>query len=268
MVASLGPPLHWETKGVSGEAPLRRGVGPVPAEPPRLLILDGNLLTAEAVALALIQMTFAVRFVIPVTPEHVRDVVPWQPAVALIDIDSVDMATSLECVAILCGAGVPVGVMSGERDTRSHAECVNAGVCFVVDKKAPLTELTDAVKRLIAGEVLLGDDTRQQLTESFRRELRVRDARLAPFEVLTNREKYVLSELMGGHNADTIARRSSVSISTVRSQIKAILQKLGVNSQLAAAGLARQAGWQLEEPVDGFQPHTPLAVQRDTAVSA
>jgi DNA-binding CsgD family transcriptional regulator len=34
-----------------------------------------------------------------------------------------------------------------------------------------------------------------------------------------------------------------VSISTVRSQIKSILQKLGVNSQLAAVAMARQAGW-------------------------
>jgi DNA-binding CsgD family transcriptional regulator len=61
--------------------------------------------------------------------------------------------------------------------------------------------------------------------------------------VLTGREKVVLAELMNGNRAETIAANGCVSISTVRSQIKSILQKLGVNSQLAAVALARQAGW-------------------------
>jgi DNA-binding CsgD family transcriptional regulator len=34
-----------------------------------------------------------------------------------------------------------------------------------------------------------------------------------------------------------------VSESTVRSQIRSIFQKLGVNSQLRAVSLARQVGW-------------------------
>jgi len=42
-----------------------------------------------------------------------------------------------------------------------------------------------------------------------------------------------------------------VSISTVRSQIKAILQKLGVNSQLAATALVQQAGWTLGDDTTG-----------------
>ena len=51
---------------------------------------------------------------------------------------------------------------------------------------------------------------------------------------------------MEGHCAEEIANAAFVSISTVRSQIKAILQKLGVNSQLAAVALARRAGWSLD----------------------
>jgi DNA-binding NarL/FixJ family response regulator len=36
---------------------------------------------------------------------------------------------------------------------------------------------------------------------------------------------------------------SFVSVATVRSQVRAILLKLGVNSQLAAVAAARQSGW-------------------------
>ena len=56
--------------------------------------------------------------------------------------------------------------------------------------------------------------------------------------MLTDREKFVLAELIEGHCAEEIANAAYVSISTVRSQIKAILQKLGVNSQLAAVAQA------------------------------
>ena len=72
--------------------------------------------------------------------------------------------------------------------------------------------------------------------------------RLQLFDILTEREQVVLAELMEGHCAEEIANAAFVSISTVRSQIKAILHKLGVNSQLAAVAMARRAGWSLDTP--------------------
>ena len=65
--------------------------------------------------------------------------------------------------------------------------------------------------------------------------------RLSPFLILTPREQWVLAELMEGRTGDAIAKANWIALSTVRSQIKSILQKLGVNSQLAAVALARQA---------------------------
>jgi DNA-binding CsgD family transcriptional regulator len=64
-----------------------------------------------------------------------------------------------------------------------------------------------------------------------------------------------LGELMEGHCAEEIANAAFVSISTVRSQIKAILHKLGVNSQLAAVALARRNGWSLDDPA-GNSPNS------------
>ncbi len=76
------------------------------------------------------------------------------------------------------------------------------------------------------------------------------DPRLQLFTTLTDREEVVLAELLEGHCAEEIAKAAFVSISTIRSQIKSILQKLGVNSQLAAVALARRAGWSLDHPRD------------------
>jgi DNA-binding NarL/FixJ family response regulator len=50
-------------------------------------------------------------------------------------------------------------------------------------------------------------------------------------------------DLTRGLLAKEIADRSFVSISTVRSQIKSILAKLGVRSQVQAIAVATQSHW-------------------------
>jgi len=60
---------------------------------------------------------------------------------------------------------------------------------------------------------------------------------------LTPREREVLSALAKGQRAEAIASESGVSSATVRSQIRSVLAKLGVNSQLEAVALAWTVGW-------------------------
>jgi len=60
---------------------------------------------------------------------------------------------------------------------------------------------------------------------------------------LTAREAQVLGHLMRGQTVHEIAATSFVSEATVRTQVKAILAKLEVSSQIAAVGLAHQIGW-------------------------
>ncbi len=68
-------------------------------------------------------------------------------------------------------------------------------------------------------------------------------SQLLEFDRLTRREQEVLSALMRGAKARDICVQSYVSMPTVRSQIRSILMKLGVTSQLAAVALAYQSGW-------------------------
>jgi len=60
---------------------------------------------------------------------------------------------------------------------------------------------------------------------------------------MTRREADVLGQLMVGKRVTEIARARVVSESTVRTQVKAILAKLEVSSQLMAVGLAHEIGW-------------------------
>jgi len=69
------------------------------------------------------------------------------------------------------------------------------------------------------------------------------DRGLGCFERLSPRERQVLMALMEGQTASEISREAYVSMPTVRSQIRSILSKLGVTSQLGAVVLAYRSGW-------------------------
>ena len=89
---------------------------------------------------------------------------------------------------------------------------------------------------------------RKELLELFRTHRLDRDNRFMPFESLSRRENEVLCLLMEGHSVAKIAESSFVSVGTVRTQVKAILRKLGVNSQAAAVALAYRSGWAAADP--------------------
>lgn len=57
---------------------------------------------------------------------------------------------------------------------------------------------------------------------------------------LSGRERVVLHHLMEGRSAEEIADLDYVAVTTVRTQIRSLLQKLGCKSQLAAVALAYQ----------------------------
>ncbi|MDH4148649.1 MAG: LuxR C-terminal-related transcriptional regulator, partial [Acidimicrobiia bacterium] len=95
----------------------------------------------------------------------------------------------------------------------------------------------------VAGRRVMPATAEQDLLGELQSHRRDRAAQLARFNTLSTRESEVLAELMTGKSAADIAQDSYVSIATIRSQIKAILRKLEVNSQLAAVALAYQIGW-------------------------
>jgi DNA-binding NarL/FixJ family response regulator len=172
-----------------------------------------------------------------------RDLIAWEPEVALLEIDATERASGVSLIGDLRRFGVSVVVLGNDVDQNLLEKCVRAGSADVVDVRSPLTDLIAVLARLTDPSL---DSEPVPPPVSSPQKTPVGTARLAPFAVLTAREKGVLSELMAGHRAETIARNGWVSISTVRSQIKAILQKLGVNSQLAAVAMAREADWEHE----------------------
>ncbi len=59
---------------------------------------------------------------------------------------------------------------------------------------------------------------------------------------LTPREREIVACLVDGLRAGAVAEKFTVSVATVRTQIRSVLAKLEVSSQLEAVALARQHG--------------------------
>ena len=143
-------------------------------------------------------------------------------------------------------AGAKVVVVTDGIDRIRVAGCIEAGASGAVATSDPVDTLLNAVRETVAGRRLLSPTTERDLLGELQLHRRDHAMRLAKFQNLSNRESEVLWALMMGKAANEIAEESYVSIATIRSQIKAILRKLEVNSQLAAVALAYQAGWTRE----------------------
>lgn len=163
--------------------------------------------------------------------------------VVLLDLHLGDDRLSTSLIAPLRDLGARVLVLTAERDPQRLGECLEAGADGVFDKAQPFDQLVDALQDAMRGATVMRAGAREELLAGLRSARVADQRRRAPFESLTAKERAVLLGLLEGHNAEEIARHQVVALSTVRSHVKSLLRKLGVNSQLAAVALARDAGW-------------------------
>ena len=211
----------------------------------KVLIVEDHELLAGTMAMALRQQGLEVHAVAGPSAAAVVDLArKLAPVLVLLDLDlGSAMGSGLDLIRPLIETGARVVMVTGVADRARLGACLEAGAVGVVSKAAEFSVLIDTVHKAIEGVPLMREDERQDLLHAARDRRRADHDRLAPFDALSPKEQAVLVHLLAGESAETIAEKSYVSLATVRSHIRAILLKLGVNSQLAAVALARNAGW-------------------------
>ncbi len=170
------------------------------------------------------------------------------PDVVLLDRDLGSLGSGEALIAPVTSSGASVLVISGSLDGAVMGGCLASGAVGCISKTESLETVLEAVLAIAAGEVVTSPAERDHLIECWRRQQGVSDALTAQFRRLTPREAVVLGELMDGRSVTGIAAGDFVSEATVRTQVRSILQKLDVNSQLEAVALARRAGWKVPPP--------------------
>jgi DNA-binding NarL/FixJ family response regulator len=210
-----------------------------------VLIVDDHTLLADSIARALRLEGLVANAAQPTSLAAVVDVATrLAPTVALVDLDLGHPDFSgLDLIGPLGDLGLAVVALTSWSDRLLVAASIESGAVGVVSKSEPFAAVVDAVRRAAQGEVMLDRAELDELRRELRQSRRDHAGRLEPFSRLTERERFVLCSLVDGRSADLIAAGSYVSISTVRSQIRAVLQKLEVNSQLEAVAVATRCGW-------------------------
>jgi DNA-binding NarL/FixJ family response regulator len=219
----------------------------------RVLIIDDHEVLSDCLAVSLRnQGVDGIESISPRTVDVIEAVASLRhlPEVALVDLDLAgEGAEGLSVIPVLVAKGVTTIAFTGSIDDPTLGRCLESGATGIIQKSLPFARVVELVLAALEGrEVNTPADKYQWLLEATR-DRNERERSLSPFERLTAREAQVLSGLMRGMHADDIAAANCVSIVTVRSQVRAILQKLGIGSQLAAVAMAHAARWSPPAPV-------------------
>jgi DNA-binding NarL/FixJ family response regulator len=211
-----------------------------------LLVVDDHLLLAQGLVAALAARGVDQSVVIdPVQVDVLQAIDTYQPSIVLLDIDFGDNGyAGLALVAEIVGRGCRVIMFTGSNDEALYGACLDLGAESVLRKSVALDAVVDDLQTAVKGGEIGSDAERFSWYRAFRTHKIDRARELAPFESLTPRERDVLARLVDGLTVEEIAEVSFVAVSTIRSQVRSIFQKLDVHSQLAAVALARRAEWQ------------------------
>lgn len=161
----------------------------------------------------------------------------------LLDLDLGRDLTGEDLLPDLLRRGVQVLVLSGCEEPVRLSRLIRSGVAAVLSKTEPLERVVAAVEAVLSGSPAMSAQGRNVLHLAARTSEAERVRREQPFRALTHREGDVLLGLMRGRTVAELAQESVLSVETIRSQVKAILAKLGVRTQLAAVARARRDGW-------------------------
>ena len=233
---------------------------------PTVLIIDDHELVATSLAMTLRSAGLqAQRHAVRSREGILVATATIPPGVVLLDLDlgrdpdgtPIDGITLIEG---LCRSGWRVLALSGTSDEARIGKALAAGALAGIPKSAALPVLVDSRPAGGAGPRSHAPSATATAHRGAHRVSAIGGSRSAErLARLSDRERAVLDRLARGRRAQSIAEEFVVSVSTVRTQIRAILGKLEVGSQLEAVSLLNEyrAG-----PQTGHTPLTTLSRQR------
>lgn len=214
----------------------------------RVLIIDDHVLFAESLELALSLEGYDVRRLeLPVEGGSMATLrslaLRANPRTVLLDLDLGRFGDGVNLIGPLAKAGINVVVLTASEELGRWGGCMRLGARRVLPKSGALQQALATVRRLHQGLPVTSRDELETLLDAWARERQAHDDLRRRLDLLTPRERQVLGALIEGRTVRAISQESVVSEATVRTQVKSILNKLEVSSQLAAVGMANQVGW-------------------------
>ena len=123
-------------------------------------------------------------------------------------------------------------------DDEKIFEAIEAGACGYLLKKSSSEEITEAIVSLYHGGAPMSASIGRKVIQSFQH---IHSSNKEDYQ-LTTRENEILHSLVDGLSYKKLAEKYFISISTVRTHIKHIYEKLHVNSKAQAVVKALKKG--------------------------
>ncbi len=157
------------------------------------------------------------------------------PNIGLVVTDLVTVQQVQGAAVLVAALRVPWLAMAGVPRGAAWGGLYERGAKLVVSNTVGIDDVLELLTELAAGRQPSGQRRkRRELIQAWRTFAAQRNELTARLQTLTEREEQVLQQLHEGLAVRVIAEHSEVAETTVRSQVKSILRKLDVNSQLAA----------------------------------
>lgn len=211
-----------------------------PARLATVWVLARQLMVSESVAGALTHQGDRARALDwAEVARHVVEMDPVADVVVLID----DLTTpgSMDDLADLVRLLPPrVVVLTAHPATHVWGGLFESGVHEVVSSAGSVSHLADVILTMAAGGVVTAEADRAVLRECWRRSITEEQALISRLARLSPGERRVLDLLAAGIAVAGIQQELGVSESTVRSQVKSLRRKVGVDSQIAAVAVLRR----------------------------
>lgn len=179
--------------------------------------------------------------------EHVAaEVERSRPNVLLLDLGLPDR-DALRVIEELEGRSDPpkVLVLSGDEREETQLKTARAGAHGFIGKSVAKASLTKAIQTIASGEVWFSRRVVGLIFNEYPTLVRRAKAQEGPISLLSDREREVLLRVARGLTNKQIADELYMSISTVKSHIRSVFQKLDLSSRTEAAIFAVREG--LEE---------------------
>jgi len=204
----------------------------------RVVVADDHPLYREGVVRAL---TASGRVDVVAQAEGGRDALDQirehAPDVALIDYKLPDLdGVSVVHAVSRDGLQTRVLLLSAFTDSGLVYEALQTGASGYLPKEAKRDEIVDAVLACSRGETVLPSE----LTAGLVTEIRVR--RVTDSPVLTDREREILGMIASGKSLPEIAKELYLGVTTVKTHVQHLYEKLGVSDRAAAVAEAMRRG--------------------------
>jgi two-component system response regulator NreC len=173
--------------------------------------------------------------------EAVRLAQDKRPNVVIMDIDMPDLG-GIEATRKICAAFPEIKIIGLSIHSAKHyvVNMLRAGASGFLRKDCPFDELTQAVKTVVANHTYLSPAITDFMIEDYVKGVPLTGS--SAFSILTSREREVLQLIAEGWSTKKMASQLNISIKTVDTHRRQIMDKLNLHSIADLTKYAVQEG--------------------------